>query len=93
MLTDELEPGLEDALPGAGRQLLVKLAEQVFAVLANAELWPAFFPDFVSARYTTDPPLGVGTVNVMALSLQLSMVKLAWSGGAPQLVPLSLKVR
>ena len=38
-------------------------------------------------------PLGVGTVKVMALSLQLSMVKVASSGGAPQLVPLSLKVR
>ena len=38
-------------------------------------------------------PLGVGTVNVTALSLQLSMVKLASSGGAAQLVPLSLKVR
>ena len=38
-------------------------------------------------------PLGCGTVQVMALSLQLSMVKLARSGGAPQLVPLSLKVR
>jgi hypothetical protein len=38
-------------------------------------------------------PLGWGTVNVMALSLQLSMVKLARSGDAPQLVPLSLKVR
>ena len=38
-------------------------------------------------------PLGCGTVNVMALSLQLSMVKLARSAGAPQFVPLSLKVR
>ena len=38
-------------------------------------------------------PLGVGTVNVIALSLQLSMVKVASSGGAPQLVPLSLNVR
>jgi hypothetical protein len=38
-------------------------------------------------------PLGCGTANVMALSLQLSTVKLARSAGAPQFVPLSLNVR
>ena len=32
-------------------------------------------------------PLGVGTVNVIAVSLQLSMWKVAPSNGAPQLVP------
>jgi hypothetical protein len=38
-------------------------------------------------------PEGCGTVKVTALSLQLLTVKLAESPGAPQLVPLSLKVR
>ena len=34
----------------------------------------------------------MGTVKVTALSLQLSTVNVAASPGAPQLVPLSLKV-
>ncbi len=38
-------------------------------------------------------PEGCGTVKVTAESLQLSMLKAAESPGAPQLVPLSLKVR
>ena len=40
---------------------------------------------------TLSGPLGVGTVKVIAVSLQLSMVKGAALPGEPQFVPLSLK--
>jgi hypothetical protein len=56
--------------------------ERVFAVLADCDTWPAWFPDFRGATWLTRPPHGTGSSREVRLKLLSAEERfLAWEAG------------
>lgn len=56
--------------------------EEVFAILADGDSWPRWFPDFRRVEWTTPEPRGVGSVRHVTLkALQAKERFLAWEPG------------